>query len=100
MALAQQVIQISSIILANCSTRVRVLTIVLPFRAHPPPEGAFDAAEPHFLASGKRDSARLLAEMFIQWAAESGSYGAFALRGTIPYVKIPLLWVSARLIQH
>ncbi|KAG6889002.1 hypothetical protein C0995_004470 [Termitomyces sp. Mi166 len=50
-------------------------------------EGAFDAAEPHFLASGKRDSARLLAEMFIIWSAEGGTAGVFALRGVIPYLQ-------------
>jgi hypothetical protein len=49
-------------------------------------EGEFEAAEPHFLASGKRDAARLLAEMFFQWSSSGGSPGAFALRGTIPYV--------------
>jgi hypothetical protein len=51
-------------------------------------EGAFDLAEPHFLASGKRDSARLLADMFIQWSSTVGTRGAFALRGTLPYVLI------------
>ncbi|KAG6864867.1 hypothetical protein C0991_006721 [Blastosporella zonata] len=50
-------------------------------------EGVFDAAEPHFLASGKRDSARLLAEMFTLWSAEGGTAGAFALRGVIPYLQ-------------
>lgn len=50
-------------------------------------EGAFDAAEPHFLAAGKRDSARLLADMFIQWSTAGGSRDVFALRGTIPYAS-------------
>ncbi|KZT07615.1 DUF410-domain-containing protein [Laetiporus sulphureus 93-53] len=50
-------------------------------------EGAFDSAEPHFLASGKRDSARLLAQMFAEWAATRGYDGAFALRGVIPYLQ-------------
>ncbi|KAJ7056739.1 hypothetical protein C8F01DRAFT_1257396 [Mycena amicta] len=50
-------------------------------------EGSFEAAEPHFLASSKRDSARLLAEMFLQWsAADPKSHGAFALRGILPYL--------------
>ena len=52
-------------------------------------EGAFEVAEVHLLASGKRDSARLLAEMFIQWASPNQVYGLFAIRGTIPYVKFP-----------
>ncbi|KAK1221953.1 hypothetical protein PQX77_015243 [Marasmius sp. AFHP31] len=49
-------------------------------------EGQFEAAEPHLLASGSRDSARALAEMFIQWGTPSESFGSFALRGTIPYL--------------
>jgi golgi to ER traffic protein 4 len=47
-------------------------------------EGAFEAAEPHLLAAGKRDSARVLADMFVQWSSTGGAPGAFALRGTIP----------------
>ncbi|KAG6833109.1 hypothetical protein H0H87_011217 [Tephrocybe sp. NHM501043] len=50
-------------------------------------EGAFDAAEPYFLASGTRESARLLADMFTLWSAEGGTAGAFALRGVIPYLQ-------------
>jgi len=52
-------------------------------------DGVFDDAEPHLLASGKRDSARLLAEMFVQWSADSDASiaGLFALRGTIPYLQ-------------
>lgn len=57
-------------------------------------EGAFEAAEVHLLASGKRDSARLLAEMFIHWATPNQVYGIFAIRGTIPYVDSPLLFIS------
>ncbi|KAL4062889.1 hypothetical protein V8B97DRAFT_1637812 [Scleroderma yunnanense] len=49
-------------------------------------EGAFNAAEPHLLASGKRDSARLLAQMFVDWADAGGLLGNFALRGTLPYL--------------
>ncbi|KAG6337114.1 hypothetical protein ID866_1988 [Astraeus odoratus] len=50
-------------------------------------EGAFDAAESSLLASGKRDSARLLAQMFVEWAGTSASPGNFALRGTLPYLQ-------------
>lgn len=50
-------------------------------------EGAFDAAEPHLLAAGKRDSARLLAQMLVDWATEGGKPGNFALRGTLPYLE-------------
>lgn len=49
-------------------------------------EGSFEAAEPHFLASGKRDSARVLSDMFLQWAEPTQEYGVFAIRGVIPYV--------------
>lgn len=51
-----------------------------------PSEGDFVGAEPHFLASGQRDSARLLAEMFLQWS-DGEKPGIFALRGTLPYVN-------------
>lgn len=47
-------------------------------------EGSYEAAEGHLLAAGKRDSARVLADMFVQWSSTGGSAGAFALRGTIP----------------
>lgn len=53
-------------------------------------EGAFDTAEPHLLASGKRDSARLLAQMMIDWSAVGGIPGNFALRGTLPLVPFTL----------
>ncbi|KAI0734176.1 hypothetical protein C8Q72DRAFT_452992 [Fomitopsis betulina] len=49
-------------------------------------EGAFEQAERHFLASGQRDSARLLAQMFVEWASAGGPPGTFALRGTVPYL--------------
>lgn len=58
-------------------------------------EGAYDAAEIHLLAAGKRDSARLLSRVFIEWGQSSGSVSshvsAFALRGTIPCVVSHLL---------
>lgn len=53
-------------------------------------EGSFDAVELHLLASGKRDSARLLAQMFVDWAKSGGHSGNFALRGTLPSV---LHWI-------
>jgi hypothetical protein len=52
-------------------------------------EGEFEQAEPHFLASGNRDSARLLAEMMVQWCGSKHSPGPFALHGTIPWVIDP-----------
>lgn len=50
-------------------------------------DGAFDAAEPHLLAAGKRDSARLLAQIFAEWVETGGTPGNFALRGTLPYLE-------------
>jgi len=50
-------------------------------------EGAFIAAEPHFLSAGKRDSARLLAQMFVDWSSQGGTPGLFAIRGTLPYLQ-------------
>ncbi|RDB25952.1 Golgi to ER traffic protein 4 [Hypsizygus marmoreus] len=63
-------------------------------------DGDFEAAEPHFLASGKRDSARLLAEMFIQWSSTGGSPGAFALRGIIPYLLNGNILAARTFITH
>lgn len=50
-------------------------------------DGTFDAAEPHLLAAGKRDSARLLAQIFLEWVETGGTPGNFALRGTLPYLE-------------
>ena len=47
-------------------------------------EGLFETAEVHLLAAGKRDSGRILADMYLEWLAAGGTPGAFALRGTIP----------------
>ncbi|GLB44828.1 putative protein of unknown function (DUF410) [Lyophyllum shimeji] len=63
-------------------------------------EGAFEVAEPHFLASGKRDSARLLAEMFITWSSAGGTPGAFALRGVIPYLQNGNILAARTFINH
>ncbi|KAI0050506.1 cytoplasmic protein [Auriscalpium vulgare] len=54
-------------------------------------DGALDAAEPHLLAAGKRDSARLLARVYFDWASATAgglaSYsGTYALRGALPYL--------------
>jgi len=49
-------------------------------------EGAFVEAEPHLLAAGKRDSARVLAEMMVDWSAGTNP-GHFALHGVLPYVS-------------
>lgn len=52
-------------------------------------EGDCIGAEPYLLASGTRDSARLLAQVYFDWAKASNSLeshaGTFALRGILPY---------------
>jgi hypothetical protein len=64
-------------------------------------DGLFEAAEPHLLASGDRDSARLLAELFVQWSApHSGSAGTFALKGTIPYLLNGNVLGARAFIRH
>ncbi|KAI0787745.1 hypothetical protein C8Q74DRAFT_1196649 [Fomes fomentarius] len=63
-------------------------------------EGSFDAAEPHLLAAGKRDSARLLAELFVDWIGPEGPVGAFALRGTIPYLQNGNILAARTFIDH
>ncbi|TFK73256.1 hypothetical protein BDN72DRAFT_791175 [Pluteus cervinus] len=63
-------------------------------------EGQFNLAEPHFLASGQRDSARLLAEMFIQWLVVEVPPGVFALRGTLPYLQNGNILAARTFIQH
>ncbi|TFY64896.1 hypothetical protein EVJ58_g2318 [Rhodofomes roseus] len=63
-------------------------------------EGSFDLAEPHFLASGQRDSARLLAEMFVEWEAVGGTAGTFALRGAIPYLLNGNILAARTFIAH
>ncbi|RXW25562.1 hypothetical protein EST38_g355 [Candolleomyces aberdarensis] len=50
-------------------------------------EGLLDAAEQHLLSSGTRDSARLLADVFLQWAGSGPGFGLFAIRGVIPYLQ-------------
>ncbi|KAF8896686.1 hypothetical protein BD779DRAFT_1497242 [Infundibulicybe gibba] len=63
-------------------------------------EGALELAETHFLASGKRDSARLLAEMFIAWSASGNAISAFALRGTLPYLLNGNILAARTFITH
>ncbi|KAL5526657.1 hypothetical protein ACEPAF_8381 [Sanghuangporus sanghuang] len=64
--------------------------------------GAFDQAEPYLLAAGKRDSARLLAQMMCEWwkATSSPSPGPFALRGTIPYLLNGNILAARTFITH
>ena len=77
---------------AICCTKVegqcaRVVTFIL---TNPSLEGDCVGAEPLLFASGTRDSARLLAQVYFDWAKASNSLeshvGIFALRGILPYV--------------
>ncbi|THH29428.1 hypothetical protein EUX98_g4772 [Antrodiella citrinella] len=63
-------------------------------------EGAFDLAESHLLAAGKRDSARILAQMFVDWSEEGGSPGIFALRGTLPYLQNGNILAARTFLAH
>ncbi|EJD06751.1 cytoplasmic protein [Fomitiporia mediterranea MF3/22] len=66
-------------------------------------DGAFDLAEPHLLAAGKRDSARVLAQMMFEWwhaTSVSSSAGPFALRGTIPYLLNGNVLAARTFITH
>jgi len=65
-------------------------------------EGTFDLAEPHLLAAGKRDSARLLAQTMFEWwqGTDSSSPGPFAIRGTIPYLLNGNILAARSFITH
>ncbi|KAI0649170.1 hypothetical protein C8Q79DRAFT_495690 [Trametes meyenii] len=63
-------------------------------------EGKFAAAEPHLLAAGKRDSAHVLAEMFVGWVGPDGPVGSFALRGIIPYLQNGNILAARTFIVH
>ena len=78
------------ITLAICCIKVEQYTrIVTSVLTKVSLEGDCVGAEPHLLASGTRDSARLLAQVYFDWAKASNSLeshaGTFALRGTLPY---------------
>lgn len=63
-------------------------------------EGAFDLAEPHLLQAGKRDSAHILAQMFSDWSTQGGTPGAFALRGTLPYLQNGNILAARTFVTH
>jgi hypothetical protein len=84
-----EAIPISTNTSASCCTKVNEndlfrgsLTVLIDRLVHS--EGVFDLAEPHLLSSGTRDSARILAEMMMQWCGTKHAPGPFALHGTIP----------------
>ncbi|KAF8526269.1 hypothetical protein BU17DRAFT_74184 [Hysterangium stoloniferum] len=63
-------------------------------------EGALDLAEPHFLAAGKRDSARLLAQLMVEWLNDSPEIGLFAPRGVIPYLLEGNILAARTFLSH
>ncbi|TFK27839.1 cytoplasmic protein [Coprinopsis marcescibilis] len=63
-------------------------------------EGQYDTAEPYLLASGTRDSARLLAETFLAWGASTNTHGLFALRGILPYLENGNVLAAKAFIKH
>ncbi|KZW03437.1 DUF410-domain-containing protein [Exidia glandulosa HHB12029] len=52
-------------------------------------DGAFAQAEVHLLSAGKRDSARILGQMFAEWASSSPETvpSLFAARAVFPYLE-------------
>jgi len=63
-------------------------------------EGAFGSAEPYLLAAGKRDSAHILAQMFVEWSSQGAPPGAFALRGTLPYLENGNILAARTFLSH
>ncbi|GJJ08722.1 hypothetical protein Clacol_002941 [Clathrus columnatus] len=63
-------------------------------------EGILDQAEPHFLAAGKRDSARLLAKLALEWLGDSPDVGKFASRGVIPYLSEGNILAARTFLSH
>lgn len=63
-------------------------------------EGSLEQAELHFLAAGKRDSARLLSEVLIEWLGESPDVGKFACRGVIPYLLEGNILAARTFLSH
>jgi len=62
-------------------------------------EGEFVAAQPHLLNAGTRDSARLLAEMSVEWSAGLVP-GHFALHGVLPYLENGNILAARTFINH
>jgi len=63
-------------------------------------DGELEAAEPHLLASGQRDSARLLANLMVDWSSGGGTPGLYALRGTIPYLQNGNILAAHTFVTH
>jgi len=63
-------------------------------------EGALDLAEAHFLAAGKRDSARSLAQLLLDWLDDGSDIGRFASRGAIPYLLEGNILAARTFLSH
>jgi len=57
-------------------------------------EGSFHLAEPHFIAGGTRDCARLHAAMMVKWMGADAEPGRFAIRGLLPYLLLKNILAS------
>jgi hypothetical protein len=91
----------------HCSITLAISCIKVERRAHTVTimltnmslEGNFVGSEPHLLASGTRDSARLLALVYFDWAKATNSLeshaGIFALRGILPYALCSHMYCGA-----
>ncbi|KZS92031.1 cytoplasmic protein [Sistotremastrum niveocremeum HHB9708] len=68
-------------------------------------EGLFEEAEPHFLASASRDSARTNGQMMAEWFLDAGSSesppgpGAYAARGVLPYLVLGSVLAASAFIS-
>ena len=63
-------------------------------------EHDFTAAEPYLLSSGSRDSGRLLASMFFEWSRSGAEPGAYASRGTIPFLRVGNVLGARSFLNH
>ncbi|KAF8589875.1 DUF410-domain-containing protein [Ramaria rubella] len=63
-------------------------------------EGSLALAEPHLLAGGKRDSARLLACLLLEWWDGTLDAGIYAARGVIPYLLEGNILAARTFLSH
>lgn len=87
MDLVQQAIQIYTTMLESSCTKACASYLILLWSIYSFKERLFELAEPHLLAAGKRDSARLLAHLLVDWSNGASNVGLYASRGVIPYVS-------------
>ncbi|KAF8512503.1 hypothetical protein JB92DRAFT_3083319 [Gautieria morchelliformis] len=63
-------------------------------------DGSFELAELHLLAAGKRDSARLLADLLLDWSNGASDFGLYASRGVIPYLLEGNILAARTFLSH